>query len=213
MKRKVIYLSVFLALIVLFLKCYNVYIHKNDLSNATPYKIYSVDNGITIEYMNHTVTVDIPMDFTIQKRDLSVGNGYTAKYLTSNENTFDEIYEICVENKTVGAIGVFESNVTTDPPELTDIYGSLVLDNDYNFCISEEYYNNVDNEFLMCVGVTKVYYSPMISSNVGYGENTIYNDGIIAYENIDNFVIALEFEQEILSKSELMSVAESIRLC
>lgn len=206
MKRNCIYIifAMFFMVCLLYACIHNKHTNYNEL-----YSVCTDENNINIEFENNRINLQIPLDFILCNRDTAKLN-YSSKYLSSNN--LEQIYDIIVSDRVIGAIGISTYDTNTTPPELIDIYGAVALDNGYHFCINEDFYKEIQNKSSFHTGITKVYYSPLISSNVGYGKKVIYNDGVLAHNSDINLLLAIEFESELLSNASLISIAQNITI-
>lgn len=170
-------------------------------------------NNIKLEFSddNFAVNMTLPNEWSTKLReDLSTEwVKFPLMNLESQYNIYDE------NNNCIGAIGYSEYTPQKDVEELPQaIYSGVAVPNNYNFnarTVDEGgFYIPVKDTDSGTTAITKVYYAPNISKDVGYGGEEVYNKGILSYNKNLLVYIAMEFDDNAISEEELKEVASSI---
>ena len=169
--------------------------------------------SLTLAGMQTNVSFELPHQWTIEKRNIQVGE--EPDYLTIDDN-FSDVWDIYnTDGEFVGAMGFLNYNeYLGNETNLMAIYGPVALGNMYSFDLSEENYFAVerDENGLWEKATTKVYHSPSLVHNNGGLGNSVYGDGILAYSRECLAFVAFEFSEDYFSEKELRYIAASVNI-
>lgn len=117
------------------------------------------------------------------------------------------------ENLYVGAVGynLYEEyeGAENDPKA---IYSQIALGNDYSFDVRSENYSVITETDNGSTAMTRVYNSPQMSLQLGYGEKETWNKGILCLNRSLKVYVALELDDKKVSDEIWEAVAQSLQL-